>query len=60
MTIFEMSGQVLESAVEKLSLTSLVLATSVFTLTVGYLSKVMFKHQHTGHTVSINSLPVLL
>lgn len=50
MTLFEMSGQVLEIAVEKLSLTSLVLATSVFTLTVGYLSKVMFKHQHTGHT----------
>ncbi|XP_065139979.1 lanosterol 14-alpha demethylase [Paramisgurnus dabryanus] len=50
MTIFEMSSQVLETAVEKLSLTSLVLATSVFTLTVGYLSKVIFKQQNTGNT----------
>ncbi|KAA0709892.1 Lanosterol 14-alpha demethylase [Triplophysa tibetana] len=49
MTLFEMSGQVLERAVEKLSLTSLVLATSVFTLTVGYLGKLMFKQQHAGH-----------
>ncbi|XP_066525562.1 lanosterol 14-alpha demethylase [Hoplias malabaricus] len=45
---------VLEVSVEKMSenLTSILLATSAFTLTLAYLSRVLFRHQHrdTTHT----------
>lgn len=54
MTILEVSSQLIENTVQKMSLTSLLLATSVFTLTLGYLSKLMFRQQQqdTGDKVS--------
>lgn len=56
MTILEVSGQLIENTVQKMSLTSVLLATSVFTLTLAYLSKVMFRQQHRGHEVSVHQL----
>lgn len=53
MTILEVSGQLIENTVQKMSLTSVLLAASVFTLTLGYLSKLLFRQQqtHTGDQV---------
>lgn len=55
MTILEVSGQLLENTVQKMSLSSVLLCASVFTLTLGYLSKLLFRQQqqqHAGDTVS--------
>lgn len=50
MTILEVSSQLLENTVQNMSLSSMLLAASVFTLTLGYLSKLLFRQQqtHTG------------
>lgn len=48
MTVFEVSNRLMESAVEKImsgNLTFTILATSAFTLTLAYLSKMVFKQQ---------------
>uniref|UniRef100_A0A8C2ET81 Lanosterol 14-alpha demethylase n=1 Tax=Cyprinus carpio TaxID=7962 RepID=A0A8C2ET81_CYPCA len=51
MTILEVSGQLLENTVQKMSLSSVLLCASVFTLTLGYLSKLLFRQQqHAGDT----------
>lgn len=47
MTFLEVSGQLIENTVQKMSLTSVLLAAAVFTLTLGYLSKLMFRQQQT-------------
>lgn len=43
--IFQVSSLLLENAVEKMNnnFTSMILATSVFTLTLGYFSKLVYK-----------------
>lgn len=52
MTILEMSSVLIEKTVEKLSVTSLLLAATLFTLTLAYLSKLMFRKQLEDHEVS--------
>uniref|UniRef100_A0A671PB87 Lanosterol 14-alpha demethylase n=1 Tax=Sinocyclocheilus anshuiensis TaxID=1608454 RepID=A0A671PB87_9TELE len=47
MTILEASGQLLENT--KMNLTSVLLAASVLTLTLGYLSKLLFRQQQQQH-----------
>ncbi|XP_018980366.1 lanosterol 14-alpha demethylase isoform X1 [Cyprinus carpio] len=49
MTILEVSGQLLENTVQKMSLSSVLLCASVFTLTLGYLSKLLFRQQQQQH-----------
>lgn len=56
MTILEVSSQLIENTVQRMSLTSVLLATSVFTLTLAYLSKVLFGQQPGGREVSVYDL----
>nr|AAR89625.1 14-alpha demethylase [Danio rerio] len=50
MTILEVGSQLIESAVLQMSLTSVLLTASVFTLTLGYISKLLFTQHSSEHT----------
>jgi len=52
MTILEASSVLIEKTVERMSVTSLLLAASVFTLSVAYLRKLLCRQQLAGHGVS--------